>query len=63
MIKHSLQIFIGQLNKLLNHLHILENLESVSEEIQASNLVDDIKNHAISVLRKNTDENPLAELI
>lgn len=56
MIKHSLQIFIGQLNKLLNHLHILENLESVSEEIQASNLVDDIKNHAISVLRKNTDE-------
>ena len=40
MIKHSLQIFIGQLNKLLNHLHILENLESVSEEIQASNLVD-----------------------
>lgn len=36
--------FIAQLDKLLNHLHILENLDSVNEEIQASNLVADIKN-------------------
>lgn len=56
MIRHSLQKFIAQLDKLLNHLHILENLDSVNEEIQASNLVADIKKHAISVLRKNTDE-------
>lgn len=56
MIRYSLQKFIGQLDKLLNHLYILENLDSVSEEIQASNLVADIKNHAISVLRKNIDE-------
>lgn len=64
MIRHSLQIFIGQLDKLLNHLHILENLDSVSEEIQASNLVDDIKNHAISVLRKNvTTQHPYRKLL
>lgn len=56
MIYRSLQIFIGQLDKLLNHLHILEGLDSVSDEILASNLVDDIKNHAVSILRKDTDE-------
>lgn len=43
MIYRSLQIFIGQLDKLLNHLHILEGLDSVSNEILASNLADNIK--------------------
>ena len=56
MIYRSLQIFIGQLDKLLNHLHILEDLDSVSDEILASNLADNIKNHAVSILRKDTDE-------
>lgn len=56
MITRSLQIFIGQLDKLLDHLLIIEHFDSVNEEIQASNLADNIKSHVSSVLRKNTDE-------
>lgn len=56
MIRHALQIFHSQLDKLLNHLHILEDLDFVCEEILASFLSDDVKSHAASVLRKNTDE-------
>lgn len=56
MIYRSLQKFIAQLDKLRSHLDILEDLNSVSAEILASNLADNIKNHAVSVLRKNTDE-------
>lgn len=56
MINLSLQIFNGQLDKLLNHLRIIERLESVNEEILESDLSEEIKNYAASVLRKNTDE-------
>lgn len=56
MINLSLQIFISQLDKLLNHLHILGELDTVNEEIQNSNLAEGIKTHATSVLRKNIDE-------
>ena len=52
MIRHALQIFHSQLDKLLNHLHILEDLDFVCEEILASFLSDDVKSHAASVLRK-----------
>ena len=56
MVNLSLQIFKDQLDKLLNHLQIIERLESVNEEILESDLSEEVKEHAASVLRKSTDE-------
>ena len=56
MINLSLKVFKGQLDVLLNHLQILEDSEILYDEIQDGNLAETIKNHALSVLRKNTDE-------
>lgn len=56
MINLSLQFFLSQLDKLLNHLQILGDLDAVNEEILNSNLSDGVKTHATSVLRKNIDE-------
>lgn len=56
MIGIAFQTYIRQLDCLKNHLSIQQQFDSVNEEIQVSNLAEDVKAHINTVLQKNTDE-------
>lgn len=56
MISIALQTYVQQLERLMNHLSIQQKFDAVNEEIQVSNLAEDVKAHINTVLQKNTDE-------
>lgn len=56
MIGIALRTYVLQLGRLMNHLLIQQQFDSVNKEIQASNLAEDVKAHVNTVLQKNTDE-------